>query len=292
MTKQLELEPDDPPEARMMLEPDPPAAIVPSAVLEREELVPGQHDLASRTLTLVERAMTFSITTAADFQEAGLMLQAMKDHDRAVVEFFEKMRAKTYAAYKEVTDTISVLRTPIKQGITVLSAGYTAFDRQERKRAEELRRQLEREEQERERARLKAEADAREADAKKLQAAAMVAKSGTEAQLLQQQAEEAHAEAADLNLEAASVERPVVHVESEAKRAPGAPRVKANWVWELEDLMLVVQAVAAGTVSLEAVEVNATFMTSRAKAENGTAKIPGIRFYNKGSVASMPRRKP
>ena len=289
----LEVEPEDVRE----IEPEASAGVVLPAL-------PDERALTVRTQQLVERALTFTITTAQEFQAAGFLLQELKDHDRLIEEWTAPEIKKRHDHWKEATDKRRLMLTPVQRAITALGSGYTSFDRLERQKAQELKWKLEREEQEKERARLKAEADERAAHAAKLHEEAMQAKSGTEAQMYQAQADELEAEATDLTLAAASVERPVAHVVSASERVEGMPGVKKNWTWELEDKDMVILAAAnwirahrpglkvTGETSPMALEVDSTYLNKRAKADEGTALIPGVRFWDKGSVASARRKKP
>ena len=73
--------------------------------------------------------------------------------------------------------------------------------------------------------------------------------------------------------------------------ADSGPQVRANWSFEVTDKMALVKAVAAGTVSHEAVEPNETYLRKRAQADKSTCQIPGVRVWDAGTVVQRRTAK-
>ena len=68
------------------------------------------------------------------------------------------------------------------------------------------------------------------------------------------------------------------------------PTVASHWTFEVFDKRALIAAVARDEVSQEAVEPSDTYLGQFARANKGTAKVPGVRFYDAGSVRASRRR--
>lgn len=266
----------------------------PPEVLDAAPLVspPATEEerVAQAALAMVAQAKAFQVTDAASFERAGQMIDALKQRKKDVEGWFKPMADAAHKAWTTITGRRGAITAPLDEAITVLASRYSTFAREERERAEAERRRQEREAQERERARLQAEAEERERQAEEARKAAELADTREEAQQLEAIAETMTAEATVIKQEAATVEAPVLPVQSSIAHVKG-PAVAQNWQHEVTDLDALIQAVAAGQVSRQAVLANDTYLRQRAKADKGTAQIPGVRFYDAGSVrASRGRR--
>lgn len=249
-----------------------------------------EERVAQAALAMVAQAKAFAVTDAASFERAGQLIDALKQRKKDVEGWFKPMADAAHKAWTTITGRRGAITAPLDEAITVLASRYSAFAREERERAEAERRRQEQEAQARERARLQAEADERARAAEEATQAALLASSQEEAQAFEQQAEQLTAEAAVIKQEAATVEAPVLPVHSTIDHVKG-PAVAQNWQHEVMDLDALIQAVAAGQVSRQAVLANDTYLRQRAKADKGTMKIPGVRFFDAGSVrASRGRR--
>lgn len=266
--------------------PDPlPDPIEPELVEEPA----GEQALARTSTDLVSRAKAFVIRDPAAFDLAGQMLETLKEQKRRIVEFFEADIARAHAAWKGLTSKRASFVDPLDEAIENLSRRYATFKREADEAAERERRRLEKEAQDRERARLQEEADRLAAEAKAKEEAALMAESREQASLLETQAEELKTTADEVRQEAATVQAPVLPVRPAVAPAKGIT-VKANWCHEVTDLMALVKAVAAGTVSIQAICANDVYLRQRAKADKNTIQIPGVRFYDAGTVSTRSRK--
>jgi len=267
--------------------PDPTPDPVPEAMPIEPELVhdePAEQSLARTSTDLVSRAKAFQISNPGHFQLAGEMLQTLKAQKARIVEFFEADIARAHAAWKGLTTKRAGFVDPLDEAIATLSARYGTFAKEARDAAERERKRLEREAQEREQARLREEADRLAAEAKAKEEAALMAPTRSDALALETEAAELTTTAAEVRQEAATVQAPVLPSRPTVT-PPKGTSVKANWSHEVTDLMALVKAVAAGTVSIQAISANDTYLRQRAKADKDTVRIPGVRFYDAITVS-------
>jgi len=290
MNGELEIEPGPAPAVELEIEPidDERPAIEPEVVKPGPEPQVDEQAIARQATDLVSVARALKIVDPASFERAGAMLQQLKDQQRRIEDFFKPDVDRAHAAWKGLCDKRAGYLDPLKAAITILSDGYASFAKEAQRKADMERRRLEREAQEREQARLRELAEAEAAAAKQLTEEAEKASSRDEAIELEQRAAESTAHAEQLNLAAATVPAPVLHV-APSVTPPKGTSVRQHWTWELVDKRALIAAVAAGTVSIEAIDVNSAYLTARAKADKGTASIPGVRFYDAGSVAVRRR---
>jgi len=259
-----------------------PGAVTPE-VLDPEPPL-GEQALARQADSLVTRAKALQIIDAESFELAGAFLQDLKDQQRRIEEFFEPDVQRAHAAWKGLTEKRASFVTPLKEAITIISARYAQFAREAKAKADAERRQREEDARKAEQERLAEEARAREDEARKLAEQALAAPSRDEAQIIEQQAEQLAQEATQLRVDAATVQAPVMHV-APVVSPPKGTSVKANWTFRVDDKLALVKAIAAGQVSVEAIVPNDTYLRARAKADKDTVKIPGVTFYDAGSVA-------
>lgn len=266
--------------------PDPaPDPITPEVVDDG----PSEQALARTSSDMVSRAKAFQIADPSGFELAGRMLETLKDQKRKIVEFFEADIERAHAAWKGLTTKRASFVTPLDEAITALSGRYSTFAREAREAAERERRRQEREAQEREQARLREEADRLAAEAREKEQAAETATSRSEAIALETEAADLKNAADQTRHEAATVQAPVLPARPVVE-PPKGTSVKSNWQHDVTDLMELVKAVAAGTVSIQAVCANDTYLRQRAKADKNTAQIPGVRFYDAGTVSIRSRK--
>jgi len=268
--------------------------VTPAPAVELLEAEPSpvaeEQRLATAAERMVARAQAFQVTDAASYEQAGVMIDQLKQQIRQVEGFFAPMADAAHKAWKAITGKRASLTDPLIAAERALASRYSAFRRAEEERAQRERREREQAAQEAERQRLQAEADAIAREAQAAQAAAAQAASAAEAQVLEQQAAQLQQEAAAVRVEAQTVEAPVLPVQSAVAHVKG-PGVRANWQAEVDDLVTLVKAVAAGQAPLECVIPNETYLRARAKADKGSAKIPGVRFYDAGSVVASRSKR-
>lgn len=264
----------------------------PAAELLAAEPSPEAEErrLSTAAERMVARAQAFQVTDAASYEQAGLMIDQLKTQIRQVEGFFAPMADAARKTWQAITGKRASVTEPLIAAEKALSARYSAFRRAEEERAAAERREREKAAQEAERQRLQAEADAIAREAAEAKAAAAQAASADEARALEQQATQLTQEAAAVRVEAQTVEAPVLPVQSAIAHVKG-PGVRANWQAEVSDLLALVKAVAAGQAPLECVIPNETYLRARAKADKGSAKIPGVRFWDAGSVVASRSKR-
>ena len=268
-----------------------PAPAPAAELLEAEPSPAGEEQrLATAAERMVARAQAFEITDAASYEQAGAMIDQLKTQIRQVEGFFAPMADAAHKAWKAITGKRASVTDPLIAAERTLSSRYSAFRRAEEERAAAERRAKEKAAQEQERQRLQAEADAIALEAQAAKDAAAQAASADEAQALTVQAAQLQQEAAAVRVEAQTVEAPVLPVRSTVAHVKG-PAVRANWQHEVDDVLALVKAVAAGQAPLECVIPNETYLRARAKADKGTCRIAGVRFYDAGTVVGSRSKR-
>lgn len=271
----------------------PPEAVEPDAIEPETVPVPGkpstEAEVAESATDLVTRAKQFEITGPDAFEQAGHLIEALKSFAREVEEFWKPDIERAHATWKGLTSKRASYLDPLKEAITVLSSRYATFAREEKARAERVRREQEELLRRQEQQRLEAEAKARQEEAARKREEAQAVESRDEAIFLEDQARQEEATAQQLVEAAKVVEAPVLPP-APALKAPKGVSVRSNWTFEVTDPMALVRAVAAGTVPSGAVIPCETYLRARAKADKGAVTIPGVRFYDAGSVSSRRTR--
>lgn len=292
------MDPPDPPEPPQPGLSPAKAALVAEVVRDLDAVAPlvaaaqsQEEEIAQRAAEIVAAAQALQVKDAATFQRADEMIADLKAQKKRIVDFFAQMKASAYKAWKDICDKESAYTKPLDEAITTVGQRYYSFKKEEERKAAEERARREREAQERERERLRKEAEERAAEARRLEEEALRAASRDEAQELAAQAEETKAAAEQLNLEAATVQAPVIPITSPVLATPTKNSTRENWTCEVTDKMALIKAVAAGKVSHEALEPNMVYLRARAKADKQTLMVPGVRVYDAGSVAAGRRRK-
>lgn len=97
-----------------------------------------EKQLGAEATSIEKRADAIIIKTDDDFAMAGQATKDVKTAQKRVEEFWEPMRASTYAAYKAVTDHKKAMIDPLKNAETILKRKMSAYQMEkERKRREE-----------------------------------------------------------------------------------------------------------------------------------------------------------
>lgn len=101
-----------------------------------------------KEVSVVEKqASEVEIKTEADYQYAGELTKQVKAAQKKVEEYWEPMRASTYAAYKSVTDHKKDMIDPLKNAEGILKKKISGYlmevEKKRREEEEALRRQAE-----------------------------------------------------------------------------------------------------------------------------------------------------
>jgi len=200
-----------------------------------------------------------------DYDIDSTEVRAMADKDLADaklllkrVEETRKAQKAPYAdAAKAVDSYYDTAKTLLNEAITAITPKILAYDR---KLAEERA------------AAQRAAEEAARAERERLEReAAAATKAGNEDT------------AAALEMAATMVQAPVIA--TRVDKAEQSTSVRENWSAEVVDLMELVKAVAAGKVSINAIEPNATWLNGQARLEKSKLAIPGVRASVKESLS-------
>lgn len=275
-------------------EPIDASSVVVGEVVVFEEPRPSprsqEEEIADRASQIVRDANALQVQDKASFERADAMLDMLKEQKRRIEAFFEDDIKRAYATWNGLTSKRKAYTDPLDSAIKVVSERWYTFKKAEERKAAEERAAIERELQARERERLQKEADERAAEAKRLEEEALAATSRDAALELEAQAQETQAQAEQLTVAAASVQAPVIQHASANLPDQTKNSGREKWNFRVLDKVALIKAVAAGKVSHEALIPHDVYLRSRAKADKDTVQIPGVQFYDEGSVARGRKR--
>jgi len=274
------------------IEPEPDEPSTPALVdLSRGPVLNAEERLARRSTDMVSRAQSVVIMDGPSYEAAGMFLEQLKGAIGDIEAFFEDDIANAYATWHGLTSKRKRYIDPLKAAHTIISDRYTAYNRAAVAKAEDERRAREEAARREEEARLLRESEAKLAESRRLAEEAEKAVSREEGIALEARAADAAEEARELRQDAATVEAPVLPLQPDLPPVrAGAPKVRANWTFEVTDAMKLCKAIAAGEVSLEAFTPNEKYLRRRAEADKATCRIPGVRVYDAGTVTQTRRK--
>lgn len=228
--------------------------------------------LADKASKLFAVAQAYKVNSPAMFEAAGEDLKAIKAQAKVIEETRTSITGPLNAALKNVND---LFRAPAKfcaDAEALLKGAMTTFTIEEQRKEREAQAAREAEAV-KERQRLAAEAAAAQKLADEAAAAGDIAK----AEELQEQAQASTSEAS--------------LIASMPATAPTQTKVagismRDVWGAEVTDLKALVQAVAAGTVPLEAIAADIKFLGNQARALKGNLNYPGVRAVNTPTMAA------
>ena len=247
--------------------------------------VPDQQELTTRWQHLAKQAQTLHVTDHASLTLAGEIRRQVKDYLARVDDVIGPVVKATNDAHKQAVALRSRFEGPALQVVATLDAEMTTYEQEQRRLALEAEAA-----QRRERDRLEREARARAAAA-----AARMTKEAEDRRLAEAIAAD---ERGDTALAAKLLEAPVPIV------APAPPPViftppvsvtpprvegtafKSNWKAEVEDLLLLVKAVAAGEQPITLLLPNETALNGLARSLKDAMRVPGVRSVEGRIVAS------
>jgi len=216
------------------------------------DVMTRQAEIASKTLSIKEKADSMTVIDQATYDAAGALNKAARDEKKAFHVFFDpideaskKQRQATISQGKAIDD-------PLDYVIKITGEKQAKWFRAEQARIEAERR---------------AEEDRRRKEAEEAQLAAA-----------EQLAAEGMTAAADEALAAA----PVI----EAVKAPEVAKgdgvsYRTTYSAEVVSLMDLVKAVADGSAPITMLEANLTSLNGWARITKGTESIPGVRIVKK-----------
>lgn len=217
-----------------------------------DELMTKQAEIASKTLSIKEKADAMVVVDQASYDAAGALNKAARDERKAFHLFFDpideaskKQRAATIAQGKSIDD-------PLDYVIRITGEKQAKWFRAEQARIESERR---------------AEEDRRRKEAEEAQLAA---------------AEQLSAE----GMTAAADEALAAPVVIESVKAPEVAKgegvsYRTSYSAEVVSLIDLVKAVAAGSAPITMIDANMTTLNGWARLTKGTEAIPGVRIVKK-----------
>jgi hypothetical protein len=233
----------------------------------------SKDELAVQANTWAARAAALRITDAESCVNASQLLKSIKHLRSGVAKFWTphieaamETKRKADAARKSLVDERDRMDAPLVQAETVLKRGLLAFEAEQEQRRQEEERALQ------------AAALARAEAATLAAAAALELQAGEtgDAQML--------AEAEDIL--AQPIEAPVVSVASYQPKVAGVTYRDAWKVHPTINVRELAAAVAAGTVAPNLLTPNLVALGQMARATEGTAQVPGVKFFNDRTIAA------
>jgi len=200
-----------------------------------------------------------AVTDAPSYQRVGDRLKEIGTHRKIVEAFFEPIVKLLYRFHQAACDRRSEVLAPLVEFEAAAKRNRLALEREDaRKRQEEAQRLM---------------AIAQQEERERL---------AREAAFLEQRGE---AELASVVLEqAVSAPPPVITIASELPQTQGVSS-RENWQWRpVGGNTREARARAVRLVPREFLDLNDRALTAHAKAHGNTVRIPGIEFYDAGSV--------
>jgi len=219
--------------------------------------------LRNEVSPVVKQANEMTVTNADQYAAGADFLKSVKSVKDKVTAYFEPMKSKAHATWKEICDQEKTLLDPLRLAEETAKRKLLSWKiEDDRRRAEEQRRlQAIAEEQARkERERL-------EKQAEKLKTP------------------ELREERMD---QAANIIAPVVEVQSAVPDIKGIS-VRKTWKAQLTDKVEFVKAAVSDPTLMAMLIVDISALDKIAKATKGGVNYPGVRFYEEASMASSTR---
>jgi hypothetical protein len=244
-------------------------------ISDEEEMVgapkPAEDDSASddarstfkqRTNALQEQIQVLPFTNVEDLSKANQLLASVLTLKDDIERYHEPIKrplkeahAAACKAEHDDLDPVVALEKKLKQGIAALDLKL---------------RQLE------------AEA------ARVRQQAAVEAGSAMQQQMIEAARQSGASEEVLASLGAMEILVPVVETESFAR--PKGYSTRDQFEIEVTDILLLAQAVVAGSIQKEVLQANTKLLAAMAKASNGDLRIPGVRITKKVNVTGRKTR--
>lgn len=268
-----------------------------------EMVIQTPADIEAEVPAIVAWSQSLKITTAEQYAAVCERRSVMKGMLTRIAAFFKPMKQKQDEAKKAILDAEKKLLVPVQESYDLVGKVLLTWDNEQKEIADKQRRHLqhladevarkEREkiaqDQERQRAieaeqRAKADAarraaeEATAAERKKLLAQAEAAERKAAAAVAQQ---EAKAE------QASAVVAPVVQVTSVSPKVAGQ-RISETWIHTITDLPAFI-AWACEQKRFDLLLPNDKLISAYAKAMKEMARMPGVSFESRRSLASTGR---
>ena len=215
------------------------------------------REIEQASTTTLTEARSFKITTAPEFAGAGDKLRAIMALKKKIADTFDPHIKRAFEAHKSLVAEKKAHETPLIEAEGYIKRAMLGYQQEQ----ERVRRELEAKVQ---------EAARKEREKLEAQAAKAAEKGKTE-------------KAEALQAAAASVVTPII--------APTVQKLQGistriTYKATVIDKMALVQACAAGTVPLNALDVNMPFLNNQARAMKESLAYPGVKVEQETGIAS------
>ena len=238
------------------------------------------QEIQRETSSLITQAQATAVKSAAEYEQAGALLVAIRKVRKSIADTFDPIREKAHAAWKEVIAQRDKHDLPLEtaeRSISRLMGTYQAEVEAERQRL--IREENKRKEEEARAA--QAKADAERAEQIRVDGEARLAHA------LALEAEGKNAEANRVLNAPPPPPPPPAPPPAPTARAviPAAPKAagvsfRENWKARVTDLQLLVTACANGHQPLTFLVPNQSVLDGIAKALKAEGRVPGVEFYS------------
>jgi hypothetical protein len=241
-----------------------------SNIIPPDDATAKRLAVISRAQQLAESMQKIVVNSPESYVVAGETLRAVKSLRNELDQVCRPEIDTRFKAHKEAVKQFKEGDGPLEQVENFLKRALLAWDQEQERirRAEQAR--LQREAQE------KAEAEARRlAEEQKLQEAIAAEESGDK---------QAAKDILEAPVVTPAVWVPPVVLPAATPKVEGLSK-RQVWKCEVNDLMALVKAVAAGQIPLAAIEANTVFLGQQARSLKGEMKYPGVRVWPEDSLA-------
>ncbi len=235
---------------------------------------PNTEILEKELSQIISQSGKISVVSHDDYLVAGDMLKQIKTKQKFVKELFADAKEQAHKAHKAITAAAKTLLDPLVRAEQVCSQKVSIFLESERKRrlAEQARLQKEAEEK----ARVEAEERQKKEEDDRIAAAQML-----ESQGFKEEAEAIiQAQVAPVYVAPVAI-NPIQEVE----KVQGV-HTRTTYKAQVENLMLLVQEVAAGRQPIELLLANESVLNKMASALKNQLRIPGVRVVENSTVVT------
>jgi len=236
------------------------------AEAERQAIVTTLVDIVPRIPKYTLWADTVTCDSVEDAEAINAMLEQIQQDNKTADAVTDPWCSRANKHHKRITGLRGLIADPLTAAFKKAKGIRDAYYRREKEKAEEEARQKQAEADRKQRE----EEEALRREAKRKEEEAARAKTEETRQRKLQ-------EAADLQERAASVPKPVIHVEP-PKKAEGGPRSRTMWKARVENQQQFFDALAKDKNLWGYVEIKVTAMQAN-KQRNSTMTIPGILFW-------------
>jgi hypothetical protein len=225
-------------------------------------VVPPNAELETAAMTLPDKANAARVVDQASHDEAAEELKAIARLEKQIVEYHRPFKEQANRLHKDICAAETKLLAPLKTARPIYSQKILAWEAEQRRREQELRRQ--------------AEAEARRlAEEAAMQAAIEAEKAGATEEVVEQ-----------------ILERPPLYVAPQIaptyQKSAGITSVD-RWRAEVVDINELLRAILDGRLPPSYVEPNMTALNARARAEKDAFMVPGCKAV-KGESARVSTR--